>query len=1181
MSANYNTSLFRQLQAPLLDALGQIETGLQKLLESQIQAKELGLVDKAHEVTSSLKIVKRNAVANLAETIEKGIVFLSAPERQGWDFIQIQSVARALLPLVSAFSLHLKDMVAGNDALHVQLWPLWAKACAVMELPAPEVEDLFEIDPDFSGETFQLRPEEYLNTVVTGANERLVLAIGAVEAARNKSEMEAALRKATEVFNQIYALRHHRAYQPYWLIVRARLAVGLMLPEKLLDQREEWLSLLREASIQLRKFGADSRRMSEKTLREALKPLMKPWPKEWAMAHPTLAELDRRLGLSVFWQAAKDVREEADEGALAQFSARQKDLSENIGQLKNHWNKLISAPEEQRKSALAGFLRSLVAFGPKKEWFPGGFVAPLFEGMRGLGDKLAERLKAKEQPPIDERLAFEVASTILLLDEVVERRARWHKDLETRCQTQAYRLGLAIAGRYEELSGMPTLHWDAKWKARQVDKAVRDALGLVQQQLATVEKALVELSRGDDEQEIRDRFDELKGRCRQVGLVLETLRQPLAAKVTKGLRDQIEGLVTAKNLDVPLRQMALALASLQRYIQSKKNGDAEDLALLGPGLEALFGQGSYAREIQALHDGNAMSPPVAALEGLAELSVEAMPVPAQDKEEASVAVPSAEVEVPASQASVPSRDLRAELLGQGALDTPSAPDILEIFLEEADVALEEARAHRVNLLGGSQDEEEWAGLRRQFHTLKGSGRICGLVALGEVAWWVEERLNEALVAQEAYSQALDEALELASVRLSAWYEQLRSGQTEVLVQAGDVKEAIDRALPFFGEAASAEEGAAPAGEAVETAEDDFSGIWPSGLDAEPTQVSLEEALSQSALVEPHAEEEAIEPAADAVAVDAMDELVRDDALKHAQNLAEVMLNYELGGQWNWESLHWSAHTVAGLAPEGHDIRPLAKSVEAWAESAMSGVVVDIPAEKSLPAVETLRGFCDSLASGNEMVVSPDIQAAFDGAWMEGSRDDGQDWSLDFTETDVEILEVLPAEPAQESDSDLVTDPLEVVPVELGFNVPDAAEETAAGDVPEAEAEAEAEAELPERARDEAESASSLLETDAEANRFEAEVSLAGSDSEPLEVVAEEESPVDTEEAGPSELGSVEIPEETQPLVEGSDAVTFDPEEMDERDVLWEEVFSALDTIQGGFKQLSQALLKLNQRDYRD
>ena len=104
MSANYNTSLFRQLQAPLLDALGQIEKGLQRLLESQIQAKELGLVDKAHEVTSSLKIVKRNAVANLAETIEKGIVFLNTPERQGWDFIQTQSVARAMLPLVSAFS---------------------------------------------------------------------------------------------------------------------------------------------------------------------------------------------------------------------------------------------------------------------------------------------------------------------------------------------------------------------------------------------------------------------------------------------------------------------------------------------------------------------------------------------------------------------------------------------------------------------------------------------------------------------------------------------------------------------------------------------------------------------------------------------------------------------------------------------------------------------------------------------------------------------------------------------------------------------------------------------------------------------------------------------------------------------------------------------------------------------
>ena len=823
MSANYNTALFRQLQAPLMDALRQIEGNLEKLLSNQIKPSEVGLNDRAHEVTSSLKMVGRPVLAKLALTVEEGVSGLNTPERNGWDYIKTQAVARALNDLVKAFSLHVQDMMAGNDDLHVRLWPMWVKVIELMDQPVPSMDELFEIDPDFEGDKFSPRPAEYLKTVTDGAYERLTQAIGGVEVARTRADMEAALRKATEVFNQIYALRHRRAHQTYWLVVRARLAVGLMDPNGLLEAREEWLALLRNAGLQLRKFGADARRIELRHVQEVLQPLMKPWPKEWAMAHPTLAELDRRLGLSVFWQASREISASTVEGAASMFSSRQKELGEGIGQLKNHWNKVVAAPEKQRQVAVAGFLRALVTFGPKREWFPGTLVNPLFDGLQALGDSLALRLKTKEQPPFSSHLGYEVATTLLLLNEVVERRARWSQDLEVRCTQQARRLALAVAGRDDELKNIQPLLWDSKWRERQVEKANRQALEIVFHGLDEVERVLSGLAREDDEEDSRQRLDELKSRCRQMGLVFETLRLPIASKVVTGARDLISNLVVSPSIDEPLRQLAVTFTALKRFIVGRKNSDTDADALLAPALDLLFGEGTYRTQFAE------ESPQEEVLEG-------AVP-------EGFQASASHEAEQPAefSQASVdasPVRDIRSDLLGDGVVDVPNSSDILEIFLEEAREAMVASHEFRQELLKSPHNEEAWLGLRRQFHTLKGSGRICGLEGLGEVAWWVEEKLNEAISIGESYSKDLDSALELSSERLNGWYEELRQGAPEVLVTGREVRDALARAVPFFGVTSDPDQEGDIGLGTVGLEDTDLSNIWPDSSNQEPEVESL-------------------------------------------------------------------------------------------------------------------------------------------------------------------------------------------------------------------------------------------------------------------------------------------------------------------------------------------------------
>src|SRR6185312_3476638 len=71
-------------------------------------------------------------------------------------------------------------------------------------------------------------------------------------------------------------------------------------------------------------------------------------------------------------------------------------------------------------------------------------------------------------------------------------------------------------------------------------------------------------------------------------------------------------------------------------------------------------------------------------------------------------------------------------------------DIREIFLEEMQEEIDNlANAEKVWLADPAQTSS-LVGIRRSFHTLKGSGRLVGAGVLGEFAWKVEDMLNRVL-----------------------------------------------------------------------------------------------------------------------------------------------------------------------------------------------------------------------------------------------------------------------------------------------------------------------------------------------------------------------------------------------------------------------------------------------------
>lgn len=118
------------------------------------------------------------------------------------------------------------------------------------------------------------------------------------------------------------------------------------------------------------------------------------------------------------------------------------------------------------------------------------------------------------------------------------------------------------------------------------------------------------------------------------------------------------------------------------------------------------------------------------------------------------------------------------------LDLPGSDEaidaeLLEIFLTEADEVLafvgETVPASRID----PGNLEYLTSLRRSFHTLKGSGRMVGLMVFGEAAWSIEQVMNLWLSDSRSGTEQLYDLLEKASTELSAWVEDLKSsGQSK-------------------------------------------------------------------------------------------------------------------------------------------------------------------------------------------------------------------------------------------------------------------------------------------------------------------------------------------------------------------------------------------------------------------
>jgi chemosensory pili system protein ChpA (sensor histidine kinase/response regulator) len=140
-------------------------------------------------------------------------------------------------------------------------------------------------------------------------------------------------------------------------------------------------------------------------------------------------------------------------------------------------------------------------------------------------------------------------------------------------------------------------------------------------------------------------------------------------------------------------------------------------------------------------------------------------------EEAALA---ASVDLIVESGSAPAPELSQETQRLLATDASALDaELLDIYLTEADEVLDTVDAHLRALEHSPADREALVTVRRQFHTLKGSGRMVGLTELGELAWGVERIHNRLLEDDRRVTPAVLALIGVAATSFRQWVRELR------------------------------------------------------------------------------------------------------------------------------------------------------------------------------------------------------------------------------------------------------------------------------------------------------------------------------------------------------------------------------------------------------------------------
>lgn len=779
---------------PLTWVKGEIDLALERAEEAFGQYVAEADVTKlkfcrthVHQVHGALSIVGLDGMTQVTESLEN-LLELIEDGRKAADE-QAVSVVRQAMTGIRAY---LDELMAGEPNQPLRLLPIYLGLAQARGISTARASDLFF--PDLS-----VRPPKRANPVPKLApdelhrllkNERSHYQKGLLFWLTKPAQAEAGRQLMLEALTNIEATQETQAARSFWW-------TALAFIESLKDPAVSADGSVRQVSAridqQIRRLLEGSNSLAERLMREALYHVAQ----ASADAGGVVSQVQTTFGLP-----SQLPNPEAATSAQPQDATLRR-LREVLASLEEHWNRLCSSGSVAALPAFAEQARGVAAM---TEEIGQTDLKRLGQGLGAIANWLTE-----DASRFGDNVAMEVATAILLLQNAQESFKRLGTDFAQQVDHMVARLYACIAGKPAVDEAVPLL--DEMTRRAQERLLISQVAREIQNNLAQVEQALDAFFRDPSAEHDLNVLD---GPLKQTAGALAMLGHLAAASSITDCTEQIHRLAQpgATPAAEAFERIAHQLSTLGFFVDALPSGESDFDAFVA----RLQGKTSEAAE-----DEESVAAPELTVSVESELArqtrdtqalVEALKEAPQDERlqeelKQNLKAIQQDADLVANHALGESAKAALEALktgdlGSGQVDaalaalSPQAPEVLQpsaetqqlaestheeidaellsIFLEEAHEVLQTMGEQRALLSVDPHNIEALTTIRRNTHTLKGSGRMVGLNDLGETAWELEQTLNLWLRQDQWATPELMQLIEDGHALFSTWVRHLESGQ---------------------------------------------------------------------------------------------------------------------------------------------------------------------------------------------------------------------------------------------------------------------------------------------------------------------------------------------------------------------------------------------------------------------
>ncbi|HUX65266.1 Hpt domain-containing protein [Sulfuricella sp.] len=796
-----------------------------------------------HQVNGAIMMVGLDGAARVSSEIEK---LVAALEKQ--EVASSAANSEVVNQAIAALSKYLSGLLDGEPDVPLRLYPVYKSLRQARNASGFAESDLFF--PDLSARApkdANAKPVSEAELQVLAKAERARFQRGLLKFLRTPDD-PAGMEEMRVALLAIERAQSLPAQRTFWWSAGA-LIEGLL--NKGLSPDAEAKRLLGKIDQQIRKLVESSPKVAEHLLRDLLYRVACSQPvSERIKQVKHVFDLDSCLP-----QAATAV--EVDSARLQPLL---RELKELLAPVKELWLKFTTGHKESLKNLQEPLSR-------------------LVEKSRALDNRPLHGLLAQtqalavvhpEQDGAGEMLAIEVATALLLAENVLENFVQFNDELAKQLEIQTQRMSAVLNGRPEEIDAAGIPHLGDISRKAQRKLLLAQVAHEIQANLRRIEEVLDAFFRDTTK---REGIPSLESALKQISGALTILDLGKADKLLGICHSSIQRFADPAYEPSPeeLEGVAEGLSSLGFYIEEVQHGRADAENIISRTLSRLTGEPEEKTAVpqEEVEETLAEESIEASLDSQKHLAQEnfqewqANPedLAARQKLEKSLSglaqdaelVADSELKEQATTArrlldeepEAPAAGLAGAVAALAETKVPVAPsqeterllkasaeaidaELLETYLEEAAEVLATVSENLQASHEQPGDREALTTIRRGFHTLKGSGRMVGLTDLGEVAWVVEQVINKWLQDERAATPALLNFIEQACAAFEQWVGQLQSKgavavEADALIAAAEQlrsgEEMAEVAPQASATPAPIEEELAPAEESAEEIEE--------------------------------------------------------------------------------------------------------------------------------------------------------------------------------------------------------------------------------------------------------------------------------------------------------------------------------------------------------------------------